>query len=41
MGHGGDEDGWSLGGEMFKQNKIVNFSKSLKCMVLKIISADI
>ena len=23
----GDEDGWSLGGEMFKKNKIVDFSK--------------
>ena len=28
--NGGDEDGWSLGGEMFKQNKIVNFSKIAK-----------
>ncbi len=25
--NGGDEDGWSLGGEMFKKNKIVDFSK--------------
>lgn len=25
--NGGDEDGWSLDGEMFKKNKIVNFSK--------------
>ena len=23
----GDEDGWSLGGEMFKKSKIVDFSK--------------
>lgn len=28
--NGGDEDGWPLGGEMFKQNKIVNFSKIAK-----------
>ncbi len=28
--NGGNEDGWSLGGEMFKQNKIVNFSKIAK-----------
>ena len=28
--NGGDEDGWSLGSEMFKQNKIVNFSKIAK-----------
>lgn len=28
--NGSDEDGWSLGGEMFKQNKIVNFSKIAK-----------
>ena len=28
--NGGDEDGWALGGEMFKQNKIVNFSKIAK-----------
>lgn len=26
----GDEDGWSLGGEMFKKNKIVNFTKIAK-----------
>lgn len=26
----GDEDGWSLGGEMFKKNKIVDFSKIAK-----------
>lgn len=25
--NGGEEDGWSLGGEMFKKNKIVDFSK--------------
>lgn len=25
--NGSDEDGWSLGGEMFKKNKIVDFSK--------------
>lgn len=25
--NGGDEDGWSLDGDMFKKNKIVNFSK--------------
>lgn len=28
--NGGDEDGWSLGGEMFKRNKIVDFSKIAK-----------
>lgn len=28
--NGGDEDGWSLGGEMFKKNKIVDFSKIAK-----------
>lgn len=26
----GDEDGWSLGGEMFKKNKIVDFTKIAK-----------
>lgn len=25
--NGGDKDGWSLGGEMFRKNKIVDFSK--------------
>ena len=29
--NGGDEDGWSLGGEMFKKNKIVDFSK-IRCI---------
>lgn len=28
--NGGDEDGWSLGGEMFKKNKIVDLSKIAK-----------
>lgn len=28
--NGGDEDSWALGGEMFKKNKIVDFSKIAK-----------